>query len=170
MIDLICNDIQKAIDAGAYISALSLALVLPDWCGKAEYPNKRPGCRYKKWYSESVGKYETYEGNNGPYLSADVVYSLRNHLLHQGALSYDNSDVHQEQNKVDKFTLYFSQNEFDGGSSTIRYCCGAEETESRAFEVNALNLIKKLRLCAMGYFKNNKEKFSFMNITIIEKE
>lgn len=81
MIDLICNDIQKAIDAGAYISALSLALVLPDWCGKAEYPNKRPGCRYKKWYSESVGKHETYEGNNGPYLSADVVYSLRKYSL-----------------------------------------------------------------------------------------
>ena len=83
MIDLICNDIQKAIDAGAYISALSLALVLPDWCGKAEYPNEKTGCRYKKWYSESVGKYETYEGNNGAYLSADVVYSLRNHLLHR---------------------------------------------------------------------------------------
>lgn len=91
-------------------------------------------------------------------------------MLHQGALSYDNSDVYQEQNKVDKFTLYFNQSEFDGGSSTIYYCCSAEKTESRVFEVNALNLIKKLRLCAMGYFKNNKEKFSFMNITIIEKE
>ena len=32
MIDIICADIQKAVDAGAYISALSLALTLPDWC------------------------------------------------------------------------------------------------------------------------------------------
>lgn len=169
MIDIICNDIQKAVAAGAYISALSLSLALPDWCGKAEYPNESTRSRYKKWYSENVGKYEIYEGYTGSYLSADVVYSLRNHLFHQGALSYDNSDVHQEQNKVEKFTLYFNKNECDGGSSIIHCCGGTKKNVSRVFEVNALNLIMKLRLCAMGYFKDNKEKFGFLNIAILEK-
>ena len=169
MIDIICNDIQKAIDAGAYISALSLALTLPDWCGKAEYPDERTTSRYKKWYSKNVGKYETCEGYTGPYLSADVVYNLRNQIFHQGTLSYDKDKVHQEQNKVENFTLYFNKNECDGGSSTIRYCGDTEKIEGRAFEVNALNLIMKLMSCAMGYFENNKEKFGFLNITILEK-
>ena len=169
MIDIICNDIQKAIDAGAYISALSLALTLPDWCGKAEYPDEFTTSRYKKWYSENVGKYETCEGYTGSYSSADVVYSLRNHIFHQGTLSYNKDKVHQEQNKVENFTLYFNKNECDGGSSTIRYCGDTEKIEGRAFEVNALNLIMKLMSCARGYFENNKEKFGFLNITILEK-
>ena len=169
MIDIICADIQKAVDAGAYISALSLALTLPDWCGKAEYPTMGTTSRYKKWYSENVGQYETYEGNTGSFLSADVVYSLRNHLLHQGALSYENSEVHQEQNKVNEFTLYFNLNECDGGSSSVHYRWGTDEIEHRAFKLNALNLIMKLRLCAMGYYAENREKFDFMNITILEK-
>lgn len=169
MIDIICNDIQKAIDAWAYISALSLALTLPDWCGKAEYPDEFTTSRYKKWYSENVGKYETCEGYTGSYSSADVVYSLRNHIFHQGTLSYDKDKVYQEQNKVENFNLYFNKNECDGGSSTIRYCGDTEKIEGRAFEVNALNLIMKLMSCARGYFENNKEKFGFLNITILEK-
>ena len=36
MIDIVCKDIDKAIEAGAFISALSLALNLPDWCEKLE--------------------------------------------------------------------------------------------------------------------------------------
>ena len=94
---------------------------------------------------------------------------MRNHLLHQGALSYENSEVHQEQNKVNEFTLYFNLNECDGGSSSVHYRWGTDEIEHRAFKVNALNLIMKLRLCAMGYYAENREKFDFMNITILEK-
>lgn len=86
MINIICKDIKKAIDAEAYVSALALALTLPDWCGRAEYPKDNTSSRYKKWYGEKIEKYESYEGYEGAYLSADVVYSLRNHLLHQGSL------------------------------------------------------------------------------------
>lgn len=169
MINVICDDIKKAVESGAYISALSLALTLPDWCGKAEYPNDVTTSRYKKWYSENVGRYETFEGNEGAYLSADVVYSLRNHLLHQGSLNYDNKDIRQEQNKADKFLLYFNTNECDGGCSSISYRWGTNDIQSRSFEVNALNLIMKLRLCAMSYYKENKEKFDFMDIKIINR-
>lgn len=169
MINVICDDIKKAVESGAYISALSLALTLPDLCGKAEYPNDGTTSRYKKWYRENVGQYETFEGKEGAYMSADVVYSLRNHLLHQGSLNYDNKDIRQEQNKVDKFLLYFNTDECDGGCSFTSYRGGTNDIQSRSFEVNALNLIMKLRLCAMGYYKENKEKFDFMDIKIINR-
>lgn len=102
-------------------------------------------------------------------MSADVVYSLRNHLLHQGSLNYDNKDIRQKQNKVDKFLLYFNTDECDGGCSSTSYRGGTNDIQSRSFEVNALNLIMKLRLCAMGYYKENKEKFDFMDIKIINR-
>ena len=58
MIKRIVDDINKALENNAYFAALSLALTLPDVCGKAEYPNDGTGKRYKKWYDEYVGKYE----------------------------------------------------------------------------------------------------------------
>ena len=37
MIDRIINDINKALDAEAYMAALALVLTLPDICGKVAY-------------------------------------------------------------------------------------------------------------------------------------
>lgn len=162
MIDIICDDIDKAIASEAYISALSLALTLPDWCGKAEYPNDGPTSRYKKWYSKNVGRYETFEGNEGVYLSADVVYSLRNNLLHQGSLTCQND------NKIDKFTLFFNKSLLIGNISSIYYDTKTGVPKYKEFEVNALNLIMKLKQCARAYYIDNKEKFDFLNIKIVK--
>ena len=169
MINIICNDIKKAVDYGVYISALTLALTLPDWCGKAEYPGESTASRYKKWYSEYIGKYETYEGHEGAYLSADMVYSLRNHLLHQGTLIYDNKDVRQDQNKVDSFCLYFNHNESECGITTITKCGNTGAIKERTFEVNALSLIMKLKQSASISYKNNRDKFEFLDIKFIKR-
>ena len=37
MINRLIDDINKALDAEAYMAALALALTLPDICAKAEY-------------------------------------------------------------------------------------------------------------------------------------
>ncbi len=55
MIVKIVEDINKALDCEAYLSALSLTLMLPDVCGKAEYPNLKVGEHYIKWYDEYIG-------------------------------------------------------------------------------------------------------------------
>jgi hypothetical protein len=34
------DDVNKALDAECYCSALALALTFPDICGKAEYPKE----------------------------------------------------------------------------------------------------------------------------------
>ncbi len=89
MLQLI-NDVNKALDAECYYSALTLALTFPDICGKAEFPQEKcTGKRYKDWYDEYIGKYEqcpceNCQNTTMPYLSGEVVYSLRNSLLHQG--------------------------------------------------------------------------------------
>ena len=40
MIDKLINEINEALSHNLYFAALSLALTLPDICGKAEYPEK----------------------------------------------------------------------------------------------------------------------------------
>lgn len=51
MLKLIDN-VNKALDAEFYYSALTLALTFPDICGKAEYPKENSTKRYKDWYDE----------------------------------------------------------------------------------------------------------------------
>lgn len=59
MIDRIINDINKALDAEAYMAALALVLTLPDICGKVAYGETlRNKERYIKWYEDNIGKYE----------------------------------------------------------------------------------------------------------------
>lgn len=54
MLQLI-DDVNKALDAESYYSALTLALTLPDICGKAEYPQEKSTAkRYKDWYDEQA--------------------------------------------------------------------------------------------------------------------
>ena len=48
------RDAIKAFESGAYISALSLALALPDICASRLYPNLKCGERYAWWFYEYV--------------------------------------------------------------------------------------------------------------------
>lgn len=47
------EDIRKALAGNAYLSALALALTIPDILSKAEYPELgRTGDRYMRWIDE----------------------------------------------------------------------------------------------------------------------
>ena len=75
------------------MSALITALILPDICGKAKYPEmeKQTKQRYIKWYDEYIGQYEkdTEDERGMPYLSGELIYSLRCSVLHQGNPNID---------------------------------------------------------------------------------
>ena len=82
MLQRLIDDMNNALSANCYLAALSIALMLPDICGKAEYPDLKVGERYKAWYDEFVGKYEIPPVPDGwpddakmPYVSGVVVYS-----------------------------------------------------------------------------------------------
>ena len=101
------DDMNKALDNDCFFSALSLALTLPDICGKAKYPTDGNKKRYIAWYDEYVGAYEQCPGEEGkmPYLSGEVVYQLRCSFLHQGNPNIDKSKINEECCKIDKFVL-----------------------------------------------------------------
>lgn len=166
MINQMVNDINIALECGAYFSALSLTLTVPDVCGKAEYPNLKVGEHYIKWYDEYIGKYETHDGNTNPYLSGEVVYSLRNAYLHQATPNIDKANIKDTQNKIDEFILQIQpKNQFDiyaDTSSIMNFGCA----EKRIYYVNVRRLCLIISKTALGYYKENTSKFNFIKYKI----
>lgn len=82
MQDLIA-DIKRALCAEAYISALSLALVLPDICGQIEFPHSSSGKeQYIEWYDKHM--LWPSDMTKEEILDGEKCYKLRCALLHSG--------------------------------------------------------------------------------------
>jgi len=169
MLQLI-DDVNKALDAECYYSALTLALTFPDICGKAEYPQKNNTKRYIDWYDEHIGKYEQCpceqcEKTPMPYLSGEVVYSLRNSLLHQGTPNITVAKIKDDNNKIDRFELVLeSKKSFD------IYCdaAGIDNNNLKTYRVNVRRLCLILCLTVRGYYEANRDKFDFFHCSIID--
>ena len=58
MIEKLIREIDNALSHDLYFAALSLALTLPDICGRAEHPTANVTARYISWYNEYIGQYE----------------------------------------------------------------------------------------------------------------
>lgn len=172
MLQRLIDDMNNALSANCYFAALSIALMLPDICGKAAYPDLRVGERYKVWYDEFVGKYEIPSVPEGwpddtkmTYLSGEVVYSLRNSFLHQGTPNIESEKIKAAENKIDKFSLVIeSKNEFDNYTDAS----GIWNDEIRTYRVNVRRLCFIIGTNASAYYKKNKFKFDFFNFTIID--
>ncbi len=180
MIYRIIKEIESSLTNDNFLAALGLALTLPDICGKAEYPNEgRTSVRYKDWYNEYVGKYERppdiYSNDDPsrvvnddmPYMSGEIVYSLRNCFLHQGTPSIDKDKIHEPRCQVTHFTLTIAS-AMNGGSSSVSHNCFMD-AERRTLEINIVNLCCKLCLVAKGYYNDNKERFDFFQYDLQDK-
>lgn len=180
MIYRIIKEIESSLTNDNFLAALGLALTLPDICGKAEYPNEgRTSVRYKDWYNEYVGKYERppdiYSNDDPsrvvnddmPYMSGEIVYSLRNCFLHQGTPSIDKDKIHEPRCQVTHFTLTIAS-AMNGGSSSVMHNCFMD-AERRTLEINIVNLCCKLCLVAKSYYNDNKEKFNFFQYDLQDR-
>lgn len=87
------EDIEKAFNAGAYLSAISLALTIPDVCGSRLYPTAKTRERYVNWFNTYVALYYLDETSiliDGElldpryYFDGEDCYQLRCVYLHQG--------------------------------------------------------------------------------------
>lgn len=179
MIEQLIADVNKALDAEAYMAALSLVLTLPDICAKAEYGsmlgNKK---RYIKWFDEYIGKSEKPPHYDNcpemPYLSGEVVYQLRCSVLHQGAPNIDKSKIIEEPCKIDHFTLIIERkNPFDIYSDSASVGGSFYDTDlsksSRDYSVNIRRLCLVITLSAESYYKENESKFDFFDYRIEER-
>jgi hypothetical protein len=81
----IIRGVRDAVAHESWYSALALALMLPDACGRIELPGHGVGARYRAWTNTYFGPYVTPDGQ--PYLTGGELYDLRNRFLHQGAFT-----------------------------------------------------------------------------------
>ena len=176
MINRIIKDIEFSLDNGAYLSALSLLLMLPDICGKAEYPNEESNKkRYVQWYDAYPGKYERppHRKEKLPYLSGEVIYSLRCSFLHQGNPNIENDKIKDDACKVDEFIIEVEKPKehgiyFDMSiAATVTHADLSEETQ-KIYRLNLRSFAAALCFTAGEYWKKNKERFNFFNYQIVD--
>ena len=178
MVNRIIEEIQKSLKQENYLAALTMALTLPDICGKAAEPSLGTGVRYKKWYKDNVVLHEKtsdpheadmpYCGADMPYLSEEVIYQLRNSMLHQGNPNVDAKSIREEQCKVDEFILFVDE-PYDSGLSVVSYEKELNEKElkitNRKLEVNLVLTCNRICNAAKEYYERNTKRFDFFNYT-----
>ena len=166
------EDIKKSLQNNCYYSALTLALTLPDICGKVMYPEiKGVGERYIKWFNTYIGNYEqsplSKEDDNWkdlPYLNGEICYNLRCALLHQGENDLQNRDIKSV--SLDEFTLIIeTQNEFE------IYCDSSSKSNSghKALKIQIRNLCNKIIWSVEAAMERNEikiENIPYLNVDI----
>ena len=169
MINRLVQDIRKALENELYFVALSSALTLPDICGKVAYPNEKSSRkRYIFWYEDEIGKYEKNpdDKENMPYLSGEVIYSLRCSLLHEGNPNMNNDSLRTSL-PIDYFSLVVEKAKpFDiySDSSSITYL---GDKHIRKYSMNVRRMCMILCNVAESYYRDNGDKFHF-NYEIVD--
>ena len=166
------EDINKALDNDASFSALALALTLPDICGKTKYPEeKSTKKRYIDWYDEYVGKYEKDpDEKQMPYLSGEVIYSLRCCFLHEGNPNIEKEKIKEEACKIDRFSLLTDKKkpfEMYADSACVNTPLFSEAEKELRYTVNVRRLCLILIACAKGYYTENQAQFGFFDYDIM---
>ena len=183
MLERIIREIRQCLDNNCLLAGLALALTLPDICGKAEHPSLGVGARYIRWYDENVGITEkppksAKSDAEMPYLSGEVVYSLRCQFLHQGTPNIEAAKIKEDACKIDDFTLLLQKkNSLDIYSdSAAVFSYGTDSAgknlihQLRSYEVNVRRLCMILCACAEGYYKENADKFNFFQYEIVDAD
>lgn len=163
------SEIQACLSAERYLAALSLALTLPDICGKAEYPGEYSATRYIRWYNHYIGdeeKPKSVYDEDMPYLSGEVVYNFRCSFLHSGNPNIDKAKIKEERCQVDQFTVELGKSMLSREASVaygegMRICY-------RSCTVNVRQLCNELCRTAEIYYLENKEKFDFFDYRLTE--
>ena len=162
------DDINLCLSVGAYSAALSLVLMIPDICGRAEYGNIKVGIRYKRWYEEYIGKYEPYSMDeyhaDAANITGEVLYNLRNNVLHQGNADVNKEKIKNPRDKIDRFIIEYETDNESGHAATAitrKKNLGTSTEEYRELVINLNTLCRKLCAVAKSYYEDNKDKFDF---------
>ncbi|WP_417142351.1 hypothetical protein [Raoultibacter massiliensis] len=171
------EDIKRAIESGAYLSALALALTLPDICSKIAY-GKSEKQGYSKWFNEYVAPnyfpdfnaIEKIWGNteeappgrsDWPVFDGAACYKLRCSVLHSG-----NVDIgSQKAIDIQHFELFVSGMDLPGcGPSLGRWVHsspGEDDRIEKRMRIDVKNLCHALAQAAIEFYAKHDDKSAF---------
>lgn len=168
MIEQLIKEVEKSLDNECYFAALTLALTLPDACGKAEYRTKCNKKRYMDWCKKYI---DICTPSTSPYaadmlyLSNEILYQLRCDMLHQSTPGVEKKEIKEEERcQVDEFVLsYHAKDIFsENGLSMVSYGANMQVVYKK-YKIGIEYLCYKLCKSAQEYYENNKDKFDFIN-------
>lgn len=169
MVPRLIEEIEYALQQKQYFSALALALILPDLCGQAEFPNTKVGQRYTDWFDQYIGRYENCKDDRFdpqgqlPYLSGKIVYSLRCSVLHSADPGID-----LEKCNIQRFTLMAEQVKPLGDYEPEFECFTESVSPVKELKIHLNVLCYKLCAAAKRYYSENKNKFNNVKYRIID--
>ena len=171
MVDELIREIKVCLKNGCYMAALTIALTLPDICGKAQYPDeKSTKKRYVKWFDEYIKQCGIFPDNYSsdiPYLSSELIYSLRCSVLHEG-----NPGIDKEKSNIDYFELIWRERE--SASSTIFFVETVHNDDGsdkcKKYSINLRYLCNLIYKATENYYNDNKELFNFFNYNLVSMD
>jgi hypothetical protein len=85
------NAIRESLENKNWYAALTLALTLPDICGRLEFPNKSSSKRFVHWFNDYLLDEYTLKNKWGThvFLNGEDAYALRCAYLHQGEVNIE---------------------------------------------------------------------------------
>lgn len=95
------NAIRGSIETKNWLGALTLALTMPDICGRLEAPNQSSSKRYAAWWDRYMAKHYSFFGRPTMLAGGDA-YALRCSYLHEGG-----SDITLQRAKVALDNFHF---------------------------------------------------------------
>lgn len=137
------------------MSALTTVLILPDICGKAEYPQQSNSRRYKDWLRNYAGL------NYDNLITVDEIYKLRNSMLHQGTPT-----TKKQGENIDEFELLIQSPLKASKTMQAIY----HTPTKRILSVNIESLCEIICTAASKYFADSKDKFDFINYRLVNTE
>lgn len=185
IINKMIEEIKVSLQNKCYFSALNLALTIPDICSCAEngYTKEtigerkgRVGIEYKDWckkyiINEARDKYEISTSwcidKKLLQFNEDVIYSLRNKLLHNGNPNadrkiFEDSGCNYENMNIN---LIFKDDEiYDEISSSIE---GWGKPTNATLNIPVGILCRRIIIAAKEFINENVEKFKFFDYQII---
>ena len=162
---IVIDEIERAIQAECFLSAFMLALTLPDTCGRAAYPKMNSGKRYIKWYDEHITKcFETSRLGELPKFDGNACWKLRCALFHSGEMP---------EVKFDTFELSVTRPRFgsySGGSRGYTWVNGDEANKKSRVRIDIAGLSDVLLQVAKEFYQSEKDNldFTFSNLKIID--
>jgi hypothetical protein len=161
MIEHLVNEIERCLKNDLQIAALTMALTLPDTCGKVYHPQASVSNRYTSWYDDHVlaPKSELIGDTSKRFwVSGNVVYKLRCAMLHES-----NPTVVGTEENIAHFSLIWRPAS-SCSRVPIERCIELDENgapHQQAISIDIVSLCQDICEAALLYYRKNKEYFSF---------
>lgn len=162
----ICDEIESCLRNENYIAALTLALTIPDICGKAEFSNYSGSKKkYISWYDSHFHMiYLKEEQKDFPIIDGSIIYDLRCQMLHFG-----NPGIN-DKSKFCNFVIEYGKDKTRDGSrmNVTKRTDTGEMKFTYYFNLNefCVNMVSMARYS----YENNSEKYNFFNYRFINHD